>query len=46
MGLDKSCVERNCPKLTTLTSCRYANLVGNRIALGIAEAGLFPGVVY
>ncbi|EKM57338.1 uncharacterized protein PHACADRAFT_160834 [Phanerochaete carnosa HHB-10118-sp] len=24
----------------------YANLVGTRIALGIAEAGLFPGVVY
>ncbi|KAJ3536287.1 hypothetical protein NM688_g6858 [Phlebia brevispora] len=24
----------------------YANLVGTRVALGIAEAGLFPGVVY
>lgn len=25
---------------------RYPQLVGVRIMLGIAEAGLFPGVVY
>ena len=29
-----------------LVASRYANLVGTRVALGIAEAGLFPGVVY
>ena len=32
--------------LTELTSPSYPQLVGTRVCLGIAEAGLFPGVVY
>lgn len=30
----------------TLNSLRYPQLVGVRVCLGVAEAGLFPGVVY
>ena len=26
--------------------CSYPQLVGVRVCLGVAEAGLFPGVVY
>jgi hypothetical protein len=35
------------PRQTRLTKiCSYPQLVGTRVCLGVAEAGLFPGVVY
>ena len=37
---------RYLPSMLTDVSGRYPQLVGVRFCLGVAEAGLFPGVVY
>ena len=34
------------PSVLIFMLCSYPQLVGTRVCLGIAEAGLFPGVVY
>ncbi|KAJ7282851.1 MFS general substrate transporter [Mycena rebaudengoi] len=46
MGLVKTYVCGGCFSLLKTFALRYPQLVGVRICLGVAEAGLFPGVVY
>ena len=47
-GSRKNVMHVYCYLVSRLTNgmCRYPQLVGVRICLGFAEAGLFPGVVY
>jgi len=47
MGLVKKFVPKRSRLVSYLTETfSYPQLVGARVCLGVAEAGLFPGVVY